>query len=225
MPEAVHPHAFLRRKVREELPHPPPLHALGEVAARAAQQVTVRRGAVLLRVPLDHLPDRSRQRNLPELPRLAVLQLRRFVRVGMDLLPHPVHVLRHDVVDVHRPRLAVAQTAPRHHRDLQCEILIGDRQCLLHVTEGWNGHLLAHVFRLLDPLHRIVRHGSLVVRVPQDGLENPEDVHLVPRPTPSFSISSRKRSTTVGVTEFSFRAPRRGTMWTLIELSACSPVE
>ncbi len=44
-----------------------------------------------------------------------------------------------------------------------------------------------------------------------------------PRPTPSPSISSRNRSTTIGVTVFSFRDPRRGTMCTLIELSTCSP--
>ncbi|WP_190160631.1 hypothetical protein [Streptomyces litmocidini] len=33
-----------------------------------------------------------------------------------------------------------------------------------------------------------------------------------PWSTPSFSISSRERSTTIGVIEFSFRAPGRGTM-------------
>lgn len=46
-----------------------------------------------------------------------------------------------------------------------------------------------------------------------------------PRPTPSTSNSSRKRSTTIGVTEFSFLESRRGTMCTLMELSTCQPVE
>ncbi|MGV9894491.1 hypothetical protein [Streptomyces tendae] len=46
-----------------------------------------------------------------------------------------------------------------------------------------------------------------------------------PRPTPSASNASRKRSTTSGVTVFSFREPRRGKMCTLRELPTCSPVE
>lgn len=46
-----------------------------------------------------------------------------------------------------------------------------------------------------------------------------------PRPTPSVSNSSKKRSTTIGVTELSFRDPRGGMMWTLMELSTSSPVE
>ncbi|MEW2263228.1 hypothetical protein ACGF5T_21555 [Streptomyces sp. NPDC047853] len=44
-----------------------------------------------------------------------------------------------------------------------------------------------------------------------------EYVYLIASLTPSASNSSRKRSTTSGVTNISFREPRRGTIWTLIE--------
>lgn len=108
-----------------------------------------------------------------------MLQLRRLQRVGVDLLPHPVHVLGNDVVDVQRARLAVPQAAPRHHDNLQREILVGDKQRLLHVGEGRDGDLLAHVFRLLDALHRVVRHRTLGIRVPKDRLQDPEYVHLI----------------------------------------------
>ncbi|CAM5352712.1 hypothetical protein STANM309S_03702 [Streptomyces tanashiensis] len=121
--------------------------------------------------------------------------------------------------------LAVAQTTAGRHDDLQCEVLIGYGQCLRSVTERGNGDRSPHVFRFLDSLHRVVRRGPFGVRVAQDGLEGPEDVHLVSSADPAVSISSRNRSTTIGVTEFSFRDPRRGTMCTLIELSTCQPVE
>ncbi|MFJ2707510.1 hypothetical protein ACIO3R_30510 [Streptomyces sp. NPDC087428] len=43
----------------------------------------------------------------------------------MDLPAHPVHALRHDIVDVHRPSLAVPQTASRHHDDLVLRAVSG----------------------------------------------------------------------------------------------------
>lgn len=45
--------------------------------------------------------------------------------------------------------------------------------------EGRDDHLLTDVLRLLNTLHRVIRHGSLAISVPQDGLENTEYVHLV----------------------------------------------
>lgn len=67
-------------------------------------------------------------------------QLGRLQRVGVDLLPHPVHVLRHDVVDVHRPRLAVAQAASRHHDNLQRQARVSDGERFRHVSERGNGN-------------------------------------------------------------------------------------
>ncbi|MEU6523484.1 hypothetical protein ABZ892_11740 [Streptomyces sp. NPDC046924] len=45
--------------------------------------------------------------------------------------------------------------------------------------EGRDDHLLTYVLRFLNTLHRVIRHGSLAISVPQDGLENTEYVHLV----------------------------------------------
>ncbi|CAL9352088.1 hypothetical protein SUDANB32_00486 [Streptomyces sp. enrichment culture] len=113
-----------------------------------------------------------------------MLQLRRPVRVGVDLLVHPVDVIRHNVVDVHCPGFPVSQAAAHHHDDLKREIFVSGCQGLLHVGEGWDDHLFADVFRFLDALHRVVRHSALVIRVPEDRLEDAEDIHLVSAPHP-----------------------------------------
>lgn len=93
-PEAARPDTCLRGRVREKPLHTPTSHRLRVVAARPAQRVTVLRGSVLLLIALHRLPHRARQGNLSELPRFAVLQLRRLVRVGAARAspfrrPHP----------------------------------------------------------------------------------------------------------------------------------------
>ncbi|GAA0675477.1 hypothetical protein GCM10010243_66260 [Streptomyces matensis] len=92
---------------------------------------------------------------------------------------HPVDVIRHNVVDVHCPGFPVSQAAAHHHDDLKREMFVSGCQCLLQVGEGRDDHFPADVFRFLDTLHRVVRHGPLAIGVPQDRLQSAEDVHLV----------------------------------------------
>lgn len=97
---------------------------------------------------------------------------------------HPVDVIRHNVVDVHCAGFPVPQAAAHHHDDLNREMFVSGCQGLLHVGEGRDDHLFADVFRFLDAPHRVGRHSTLAIRVPEDRLEDAEDVHLVSAPHP-----------------------------------------
>ncbi|MFE0817817.1 hypothetical protein [Streptomyces sp. NPDC058847] len=97
----------------------------------------------------------------------------------MDLLVHPVHAVRHHVVDVHGPGFAVAQSTTRHHHYLQGKVVTRDSQSLLQIGQVRNDHPLARVLRLLHSLDRVIRHRSLVVGVSQNRLERAQDGDLI----------------------------------------------
>ncbi|MFI1164486.1 hypothetical protein ACH4UM_12875 [Streptomyces sp. NPDC020801] len=53
----------------------------------------------------------------------------------MDLLVNPVDVIRHDIVHIHRARLAISQTAAHHHDDFERKDVIRDGQHRFHIVE------------------------------------------------------------------------------------------
>ncbi|MFE9600066.1 hypothetical protein [Streptomyces hokutonensis] len=97
----------------------------------------------------------------------------------MDLLVHPVNVVGHKVVHVHSPGLTVAQPAPRHHHDFPRKIITCRGQRLLQIRKRRYDHRLTDVLRLLHTFHRVFRHRSLAVGVPEDRLQGAEYVDLV----------------------------------------------
>lgn len=91
-----------------------------------AQQVSVG-GAVFVGVPLDGATGPGRQRHVPVLSRSAVLESGVLTAGLVGLLGDPVHVLGHEVTEIDRGGLSVAQTAPAHQIRYQQESVVTGR--------------------------------------------------------------------------------------------------
>ncbi|WP_123979224.1 hypothetical protein [Streptomyces sp. Ag109_O5-1] len=127
-----------------------------------------------------------------------------------DLFADPVHVVGHDVAEVHRGRFTVAQAAAAHQVDDQHERVVAGGTYPAQLLRGGDDGARGVVLRRLDPGHGVLRVDAETLSIEGDRAQFVEGVGLGGQTDPLRSMVRINPSTTLWSTEFIRRLPSAG---------------